>query len=280
MPGDVMLVVLFGAVLHASWNALVKSGSDKFVDTALITTSAAVIAAACLPFLPLPAQASWPYLAASVAIHVLYFSLVAAAYRAGDMSFAYPLMRGTGPLIVAALSAAVLGERLNAGAWAGVLLICGGVLGLTLVYRRPRGSILAPTTFALGNATVIALYTFVDGVGARHSGHAFAYTFWMFVLTGPLLLAWPAARRLPDLRIQFAARWRLGLIGGACTLGSYALALWAMTKAPIAPVAALRETSILFGMAIAALVLKERFGWARHVAAGAVALGAITLRLG
>ena len=103
MPGDVMLVVLFGAVLHASWNALVKSGSDKFVDTALITTSAAVIAAACLPFLPLPAQASWPYLAASIAIHVLYFSLVAAAYRAGAMSFAYPLMRGTGPLIVAAL---------------------------------------------------------------------------------------------------------------------------------------------------------------------------------
>jgi drug/metabolite transporter (DMT)-like permease len=280
MPSDVMLVVLLGAALHASWNGLIKSGDDKLVDTSLITAGAAVLAGVSLPFLPLPAQACWPYRAASVAIHVLYFALVAAAYRAGDMSFAYPLMRGTGPLIVAVLSAAVLGERLSAGAWAGVLLICGGVLGLALAYRRPHGSIAEATALALGNALVIALYTFVDGVGVRLSGQAFAYTFWMFLLTAPFLLAWPAFRRLPDLRAQFAARWRLGLIGGACTLGSYALALWAMTKAPIAPVAALRETSILFGMAIAALVLKERFGWARIVAAAAIALGTITLRLG
>lgn len=280
MSGEVMLVVLIGAALHASWNAFIKSGDDKVVDTALITAGAAVLAAACLPFLPLPAQASWPYLAASVAIHVLYFALVAAAYRVSDMSFAYPLMRGTGPLIVAVLSAAVIGERLSAGAWAGVLLICGGVLGLALAYRRPHGSILEPTAFALGNALVIALYTFVDGVGARLSAHAFAYTFWTFLLIAPFLLAWPAARRFSVLRAQVAARWRLGLIGGACTLGSYALALWAMTKAPIAPVAALRETSILFGMAIAALVLKERFGWSGVLAAATVALGTITLRLG
>jgi drug/metabolite transporter (DMT)-like permease len=280
MPTEVMLVVLFAAALHATWNALVKSGDDKLVDTALITAGAAVLAAACLPFLPPPAQACWPYLAASVAIHILYFALVAAAYRAGDMSFAYPLMRGAGPLIVAVLSAAVIGERLSAPAWAGVLLICGGVLGLALAYRRPQGSILEPMAFALGNAMVIALYTFVDGVGARLSGQAFAYTFWMFLLTAPFLVVWPAITRFPALRAQVAARWRLGLIGGGCTLGSYALALWAMTKAPIAPVAALRETSILFGMGIAALVLKERFGWSRTLAAATIALGTITLRLG
>ena len=280
MPTEVMLVVLFAAALHATWNALVKSGDDKLVDTALITAGAAVLAAACLPFLPPPAQACWPYLAASVAIHILYFALVAAAYRAGDMSFAYPLMRGAGPLIVAVLSAAVIGERLSAPAWAGVLLICGGVLGLALAYRRPQGSILEPMAFALGNAMVIALYTFVDGVGARLSGQAFAYTFWMFLLTAPFLVIWPAITRFPALRAQVAARWRLGLIGGGCTLGSYALALWAMTKAPIAPVAALRETSILFGMAIAALLLKERFGWSRTLAAATIALGTITLRLG
>ena len=280
MPTEVMLVVLFAAALHATWNALVKSGDDKLVDTALITAGAAVLAAACLPFLPHPAQACWPYLAASVAIHILYFALVAAAYRAGDMSFAYPLMRGAGPLIVAVLSAAVIGERLSAPAWAGVLLICGGVLGLALAYRRPQGSILEPTAFALGNALVIALYTFVDGVGACLSGQAFAYTFWMFLLTAPFLVVWPAITRFPALRAQVAARWRLGLIGGGCTLGSYALALWAMTKAPIAPVAALRETSILFGMGIAALVLKERFGWSRTLAAATIALGTITLRLG
>lgn len=280
MPADVMLVVLLGAVMHASWNAVVKSGSDKFVDTVLITTSSAVLAAIAVPFLPLPAPASWPYLAASIAIHVLYFTLVAAAYRLGDLSFSYPLMRGTAPLIVAVLSAALLGERLSATAWAGVLMISGGVLGLALAYRRPRGSIMPAFTFALGNALVIAVYTLVDGVGVRLSGNAFAYTLWMFMLTALPLLGWAAMRRLPVLRTNFSARWRLGLIGGACTLGSYALALWAMTRAPIASVAALRETSILFGMAIAALVLRERFGWSRQVAAVSLALGAVALRLG
>jgi drug/metabolite transporter (DMT)-like permease len=278
MSGDVMLVVLLGAALHASWNAIVKSGRDKLMDTVLVAAGSGILAASVVPFLPLPAPASWPYVAASVAIHVVYFALVAAAYRAGDMSFAYPLMRGTAPLIVALLSGALLGERLSLGAWAGVVLICGGVLGLTLAYRRPQVAVAAPTAFALGNAAVIAGYTLVDGVGVRLSGHAAAYTFWLLLLTALPLLAWAGARRWQDLRAQFAARWHLGLIGGGCTLGSYALALWAMTKAPIAPVAALRETSILFGMALAALVLKERFGWTRHLAAATVALGAIALR--
>lgn len=280
MPTNVMVIVLFGALLHASWNAVVKSGNEKYLDTVLITSSSAVIAAVFLPFFPIPAPACWPYLAASVAIHVLYFALVAAAYRAGDMSFGYPLMRGAAPLIVALLSAAIVGERLSSGAWLGVLLICFGVLGLTLAYKRPHGSVAAPLAFALANALVIALYTFVDGFGVRLSDHAFSYTFWMFVLTAVPLLGWGAGRRFSDLRAQVAARWRLGLIGGACTLGAYTLSLWAMTRAPIALVAALRETSILFGLAIAAFILHERFGWAHRIAAATVALGAIALRLG
>jgi drug/metabolite transporter (DMT)-like permease len=224
MSGDVMLAVLLGAVLHASWNALVKSGRDKLMDTVLVATGAAVLAALVLPFLPMPAAASWPYAAASTAIHVVYFALVAAAYRAGDMSLAYPLMRGTAPLIVAILSGAVLGERLSPGAWAGVLLISGGVFGLTLTHRRPQGSVAGPAALALGNAATIAGYTFVDGVGVRLSGHAAAYTFWVFLLTALPLLAWAAVRRPRALQAQLGARRHLGLVGGGCMLGSYALA--------------------------------------------------------
>ncbi len=142
-----------------------------------------------------------------------------------------------------------------------------------------RGATAAPVALSLANAAVITAYTLVDGVGARLSGHAAAYTLWVFLLTAPPLLAWAAARRPCGLRDQFRARWHLGLLGGACTLGSYALALWAMTRAPIASVAALRETSILFGMALAALVLKERLRWPRHAAAAAIACGAAALRL-
>jgi drug/metabolite transporter (DMT)-like permease len=224
-----------GRALHASWNAVVKSGPDKVMDTVLVTASSAFLAGLALPFLPSPAPASWAYAAASVVMHVLYFSLVAAAYRVGDMSFAYPLMRGTAPLIVAVLSAVLVGERLSPGAWAGVLLICGGVLGLTLAYRRPEGSIMRPTLLALSNAGVIAGYTFVDGVGVRLSGQAASYTLWVLLLTAFPIVGWAVARRVRDLRKQLAARWRLGLFGGGCTLGSYVLALWAMTKAPIAP---------------------------------------------
>jgi drug/metabolite transporter (DMT)-like permease len=279
MSTEIMLVVLFAALLHAGWNAVVKSSPEKFLDTALVTAGGAALAALALPFLAWPQPASWPYLAASVVIHVAYFALVAGAYRTGDMSYAYPLMRGTAPMIVALLSAPILGEHLSPAAWAGVVLICGGVVSLTLVYRHPGRSVLAPTLIALGNAAVIATYTFVDGVGARLSGDAAAYTLAMFLFTGPALLAWAAWRRPAALAEHLRARWGYGVLGGAGTVGAYGLALWAMTQAPVAQVAALRETSILFGMALAALLLKERFGPALHAAAAAVALGAAVLRL-
>jgi drug/metabolite transporter (DMT)-like permease len=136
-----------------------------------------------------------------------------------------------------------------------------------------------PAVFALANAVVIALYTFVDGAGARRSLSPVAYTLWLEILTALPFVAIAFVRRPAELRAHLAGRWPLGLVGGVCTLGSYALALWAMTRAPVAPVAALRETSILFGMVIAGLVLKERFGWSRYAFAALIVLGAVALRL-
>jgi drug/metabolite transporter (DMT)-like permease len=136
--------------------------------------------------------------------------------------------------------------------------VCGGVLGLTLSDCRIPGLAGSPVGFALVNALVIALYTFLDGIGTRLSGSASAYSLWILLITAVPLLLWAWVRRPVALREQIQRRWHFGLAGGACAFGSYALALWAMTKAPIAIVAALRETSTVFGLGIASLLLKRR----------------------
>jgi drug/metabolite transporter (DMT)-like permease len=278
MPNDALLAVLLGALLHASWNAAIKSGRDKFLDTVLVAGGAGVIAAAGLPFLPLPAPESIPYLLTSSVLQLIYFLLVAAAYRTGDMSYAYPLMRGTAVLLVACASSLLIGEHLTGRAWIGILSISAGVLALTLLYRRSAPS-LAPTALALGNAAIIASYTLVDGIGARLSGQSVAYTLWLSLLTAVPLLAWTAWNRPAAFAGYFKIRWMVGLGGGFCTLASYGLALWAMTRAPVATTAALRETSILFGMLISAGFLKERVGLPRMAAGIVIALGAAALRL-
>jgi drug/metabolite transporter (DMT)-like permease len=277
MAPTIFLAVLLGAALHASWNAVVKGGPDKLMTTVLLAAVSGLIGAGALPFLAPPAPAAAPYLLASAVVQVVYFALVAGAYQATDMSRAYPLMRGLAPALVAVFAAGVLGERLGSLAWVGVALISSGVFAMTFAYGGPtsrRGTVLA-----LANAGVIACYTLIDGAGVRASGAPVAYAMWLFLLNAVPLVAWALlARRRTFLR--YAERhWRLGLAGGIGNLGSYGLALWAMTHAPVAVVAALRETSILFGMAIAALILHERVGRARLAAAALIVVGVASLRL-
>ncbi|MFK4441819.1 drug/metabolite transporter (DMT)-like permease [Caballeronia udeis] len=279
MSIGVVVLVLFAALLHASWNALVKSSPDKFLDIVLVTSGSAVFCVVALPFIALPMPASWPYVAASVVIHIVYLVLIGAAYRSGDMSHAYPLMRGLPPLLVALLSGPLIGEQLSAGEWGGILLICGGILGLLLVEGRSGGMSRASTGFALVNAVAIAGYTLVDGTGVRLSAYPVAYTMWIFLLTAPPILAWALLRRRAGVVVHVRARWHLALIGGACTLGAYILVLWAMTQAPIAMVAALRETAIVFATGLSVIVLKERFGWGRPAAAAVILLGVIAIKL-
>jgi drug/metabolite transporter (DMT)-like permease len=278
MSTGVLLLVLFAAFLHASWNAVVKSSPDSSLDIVLVTGGAAVLSAIVLPFLALPDAGSWPYIAASTVVHIVYFLLIGAAYRSGDMSHAYPLMRGAPPLLVALASGTLLGERLAAGEWSGILLICAGILGLLLV--APAGGNTARTTrLALLNALTVATYTLIDGTGVRLSKHPVSYTMWIFLLTAPLILAWAVMSRRSDVKNHLRIRGHLALIGGACTLGAYILVLWAMTRAPIAMVAALRETAILFGTAISVWILKERSGYSRPIAAVVILVGVVTLKL-
>lgn len=282
MPTEVMLAVLCAALLHAGWNALAKAGGgaggDPLVDTTAILVAGAVLSAVALPFLALPAPASWPFVVASGLIHVAYFRLVAAAYRSGDMSLAYPLSRGTAPLLTALASGSLLGEALGFWSATGVALTCGGVLAMLAAAQgrfewRTAG-------FALGNAVVIAVYTLVDGTGARRSGAPFGYTVAVFLATVLFFLPTVWRRHGPAVRQALARRWHLNLGGGAAIVASYAVALWAMTRAPIAPVAALREFSILFAMLIARFLLGERPHKARLVGGALILLGAGALRLG
>ena len=279
MPGTLFAAVLLGALMHASWNALVRSVPDRLLGALRLALAAGAMAGLALPWLPQPAARSWAFIAASAVLQAVYYLLLAAAYRAGDISEAYPVMRGSAPALVALASSAVFGEALSNGQWLSVGAICVGVTSLALDARRRRGAGAAVTGFALSNAVVIAAYTMVDGLGVRHAGATAGYTLWVFLLTALLLLPVAALH-------QGAALLRIGpgalarsAAAGALMMASYGLALWAMTGAPVAMVAALRETSIVFAALIARLVLKERFTRARYAATALVAAGAVAIRV-
>jgi drug/metabolite transporter (DMT)-like permease len=279
VPGLVLVAVLFAALMHASWNALVKSRGDTFLATVLVVAGGGLLGAFALPFLAAPAPASWPFIAASSTAQMVYYALLVETYRNGDMSHAYPLMRGSAPLLVALVNAPLTGERLDSAQWFAVVLICGGILALYGSVRSGAAEARRTTAFALLTACVIACYTMIDGAGVRRSGAPMAYTIWIFMLSGAGILAWALAARGRDLLAFARTNPHLVPLGGVSTLGSYAIALWAMTLAPVAAIAALRETSILFATAIAGFVLRERVSPARMAAVALVACGAVAMRL-
>jgi drug/metabolite transporter (DMT)-like permease len=276
MSFGVFAAVLAAALVHAGWNVLVKGAADKLAMTVSVAIGAGLVAAVVLAFLSLPAPESWPFLGVSVLLQSVYYLLIARAYRVADMSLAYPLMRGAAPLVVAMLGAAVFGETLAGGQWMAVGLISAGVVALALdAFRQPLA--IAGTATALCNAMVIAAYTLVDASGARLSGAPVAYALLLAVLTGLLTVALAlAGGARPRLS---APTLGLGLVGGAATTLSYGVALWAMTRAPVAPVAALRETSIVFALVLSRLVFAEKIGGRRIAAAVLVVAGVIALRL-
>jgi len=273
----VLLIVLVGALLHASWNLMVKAGRNKHTATATIYASAGFLSALALPFLAAPARASWPYLGASTITQVLYGVVLAAAYRTGDLSHAYPLMRGTAPLLVAAGSAVWVGEQLSRPLWIGVAVMSCALISM-IFDARGRSHSASTTGLAILNAFVIATYTVIDGVGARASGHPIAYSLWLFAFIAVPWLVFVAARyrrRWAELRTEIPT----GLAGGACSLASYTVALWAVTRAPIAVVAAVRETSILFGALLGVAFLHERLTWVRGIAIVGIVVAVVIIRL-
>lgn len=276
MPLEVTVAVLGAALAHATWNAMLKSSRDVLFDMTLVVFAAGLVTAPFMLAVELPAAAAWPYIIASMLLHIAYYVALVGAYRAGDLSHGYPIMRGIAPLIVSLCALAWLGEAPTPSVWLGVLLICGGVLSLGFVGFHWRQSRVA-LGWALANACIIASYTLVDAAGVRVAGRAESYVVWLFTLDALpftlLVLFWKK-----DQLMMYARRfWLRGLVGGALSAAAYGIVLWAMTRAPVAAVAALRETSVIFAALIGAWLLKEghlarRIAGAATVAAGVVAL--------
>lgn len=271
----VAAAVLAAAITHASWNAIAHAIRDQLLSMTLIAGGGALIGAVLACFAPLPAAGAWPCLLASAALHVAYMLLLTRSFALGDFGQMYPLARGTAPLVVTVLAAVFVGERPDGWATAGVAVASAGLVGLAVWGARGHGRRpdRAAVVAALATGLAIAGYTTVDGIGVRASGTPVGYIGWLMVMQGTALLPYAWLRRrgelLPQLR-PFAAR---GMLGAALAMAAYGLVLWAQTKAPLAPVAALRESSIIVGAAIGTLFFKERFGAPRIAAAGLMVVG-------
>jgi drug/metabolite transporter (DMT)-like permease len=276
----VTLAVLGAGFLHASWNALLKSstGGDALLDTTAVVAGSSLWGLLFVGLVPFPPADAWPFIATSSLIHFGYYITLSQAYRTGDLSFAYPLMRGTAPLLVTILGTLVLRELPTLRMGIGIALISIGILSIAFVQRRAHPAAAAYWAFA--NACIIAAYTLVDGAGARASGNALSYVIWLIFLEGIPFVLWVLARRGRAAGVYLRNSLRVGLVGGGCSLAAYGIVLWAMTRAPIAAVAALRETSVLFAAVLGSLWLKEGFGWRRMAGAASVVAGIAALKLG
>jgi len=280
MENVVFLAVLFAAACHAGWNALIKVGLDPLSTTTLISIGSGLVALVLLPFVGLPAWGSWPWLVASVAIHLIYFASLIESYRTGDLGQVYPIARGSAPLMTAAATTVIVGERLSLVGWTGILALVAGVLllsasggrDLAVVDRRAIG-------FALFTAITVCGYSVVDGIGARASANPNAYSVCLFIGISLVMVPYALYRDGRDVMPAMHLYWRRGLAGGALQFLSYGIAIWAMTIVPIAIVAALRETSVLFGAAIAVVLLKEPLRAVRIIAALMIVCGLILIRV-
>lgn len=273
MEPIVLAAVLLAALLHAGWNALVKADRDRLIAMATVSAGSGVAALVLLPLVAAPAPASWPFIAASLGIHLGYQLFLVRAYGHGELGQVYPIARGAAPLLVALGAAVLVGERLAPGPLAGVALVALGIASLARTKRSALPRDPRPVLYALGTAVFIAGYTVVDGSGARLAGSAHGYALWFFALNALPVAAVVAWRR--GLGAWRAAGPRLGLhlAGGVMSLVAYWLVIWALTRGAMAPVAALREVSVLIAAVIGAALLKERLGRARIAAALAIVVG-------
>jgi drug/metabolite transporter (DMT)-like permease len=279
MDALVFLAVLSAAVFHASWNALLKMRAEPRVATTLVAVASAVVAAPLAAYAGIPQAAAWPWLLASVTIHIGYFLGLSAAYRVGDLGQVYPIARGTAPLLTAVIATYWLGEQLGPRGILGVIVLAGGILLLAVKGGRALQRFNGPAVaFALLTSLTTTSYTLVDGVGARLSGNAVAYTTWLFVLSGVAMAIYGRLRIGAQLVEECKIHWPISLGGGALSVAAYVIVVWAMTVAPIALVAALRETSVLFAAVLGTVLLREPLRMIRVAAAGLVLTGVLLVR--
>ena len=279
MTTGVFLAVLAAALLHATWNALVKTGANKQTAVMILTTGQGMLSALALVWWPLPEAEVWPWLIASGVVHMLYQLFLAYAYEQGDLSRVYPISRGTAPLVVLLAGIFLLPDQIAVMEFAGVAVLGVGIVLMARgIFTDGESRKLLP--FALGAACATAAYTLIDGIGARISGDPITFVGWVFLLSALFYLPAVLALKGPGVLRATSRTWGLGLVAAAASLVSYAVAVWAMTQAPIAIVAALRETSILFAVLIGWLLFGDRMNRSKALAAGLIVAGVMLTRLG
>jgi len=281
LPFTVTLAVLAAAATHATWNATAHGIRDQLIAFGLIGAGGIAVAIPLVIAAPVPLGACWPYLLGSVAIHVFYNLLLMRCYRFGEFGQVYPLARGTSPLVVTILAAAFAGERPSLPQLAGVLVVSGGLAALVFAGRRNGPRPARPALVAaVATGLTIAAYTTVDGLGVRLSGSAMGYIGWLMVLQSLCVPMFALARRRHSLPGQPRRVLLAGLAAGALSVLAYGLVLWAQTRGPLAPIAALRETSVIFGALIGSIAFREPFGRARVAATVVVVAGILLLNVG
>ena len=277
----VLALVLVAALLHALWNALIKASGDPWLTTLVVFAAGSIACTVGLPFVEPPARESWPYLLVGAAIHNVYVTFLVLSYRVGDLSHVYPIARGTGPLLVAALSARVVGEPLSDTEIAGTALVSLGILSLALDRSLGTRQGRRAALFALATGVWIAGYTLVDGMGVRLAGEPgpLSYLLWLQAVEAIPFVTVSAILRRRELGAFLRQSGARSAVGGLMATFGYSLILYAYSLGAIAPVAALRETSVILAAGIGTFVLGEPFGRRRVVAAALVALGVIVLNL-
>lgn len=278
MDDRVYLAVLCAALLHAGWNSLVKTGGDRFLILVTMSLVHATIGVIGLAFVPAPAPEALPWIVAGALLHTGYQILLAKAYDHADLSLAYPLARGTGPLLVFLISVLVLDVGFRLSETVAVIAISAGIL---LMARRggQHGRVrIAPLGYALGTAVFIAGYTTVDGIGARIAGTPSGFLFWMFIGNALSVASWALISRGRGVLWAMVPVWKTGVVTGGFSLVAYWIVVWAFTVAPIALVASLRESSILFATLLGAFAMREDVNAWRWISVGLIAAGAMFMR--
>ena len=278
MDPFVFFLVLTAAVLHAGWNALIKSGGDRWVRLALTNCLGIVLGLVFLPFVAFPNAEAWPFILSSVAVHQVYFLFVCLQYRTGDLSHVYPISRGVAPLMVAVGAYVFAGETLSPAGAVAVIVISAAIISLTFDSRWPTGEGKG-VFFALCTSVTIAVYTVIDGLGGRTADDVFAYIVYLFLIDGlPFgLMVFYLRRR--TLATALKENWKTGILCGLMSYPAYALVIWAMTLSPLTYVSALRETSVILAVLIGTRLLGEPFGTRRVLAATAVVAGVVMLQI-
>ncbi len=279
MSVTVMIIVLVAALLHASWNFLVKQNKDKHLSMSAVVLGHTPFAVAALLYAPMPDVGSLPYLLLGASLHVGYQLFLLNSYRVGDLTQVYPLARGVAPLIVAGVSVIFLGIDFSWGELGGIIIIGTGIMSLALA--GPKEGLVkgyAPS-LAIITGGFIAAYSLVDGLGAREAGTALGFYGWLSMINAFIFAAIMEITRPGLVRRVVFQHWRLSLVGGGASFSAYAMVTWAFTLAPIALVTALRETSIVFALMLGSFFLRERLDLPKLIAILFTMLGIVILRV-